>query len=78
MDKSDFQLASREESDGRVVYELLIPALGITRRYARDISSGHVEITGNEKKIIVRGYDMTSIIGKRAREWIAAMEEGRL
>ncbi|HMX62999.1 MAG TPA: hypothetical protein PKD58_08010 [Candidatus Sumerlaeota bacterium] len=77
MDRSDFELINRDEQpDGAIVYTLLIPALNITRQYRRDAATDYIEVIGEEKKIIVRGYDMSSIIGKRAREWIKAWETG--
>ncbi|MEO8376558.1 MAG: hypothetical protein ABI579_02720 [Candidatus Sumerlaeota bacterium] len=78
MDRSDFELVSREDqADGGVVYTLLIPALNITRQYRHDKTADYIEMIGDEKNIIMRGYDMTSIIGKRAREWIKALEENK-
>lgn len=69
MHENDFELLSRQElPDGRVELEIAIKAAGLTRVYLCDPQTGSVSLEG--EPLLVGGYDMTSIIGKRVREWI--------
>ena len=71
MHDNDFELVKRDpRPDGSTVYTVRIKALNIEREYLHDPARDHIEITGTERRILVGTHDMTSITGKRVREWL--------
>lgn len=70
MHEADFELLSRvERPDGLVELSIRIQAAGLTRRYLLDPATGNLRL--DDAPLRVGGHDMTSIIGKRVREWLA-------
>lgn len=71
MHDDDFELVTTGNGPGATrLYTVRIKALGIERVYLHDPANDYIHITGPETKILVNGHDMTSIIGKRVREWL--------
>lgn len=73
MNPSDIELVAEEPGPGGdVVYTIRVPATGQQRRYRRDAATGNLQLI--DDPWIVGGHDMTSIIGVRVRDWLAARE----
>ncbi len=71
MNPADIELLHEEpEPTGDIVYTIRVPAAGQQRRYRRDAATGNLQLI--DGPWIVGGHDMTSIIGKRVRDWLAA------
>lgn len=67
MHDHDFELLDRREADGAVEFTVRIRAANLERTYRQEIATGTIRLAG--PPLMVGGYDMTSIIGKRVREW---------
>lgn len=71
MHDHDFELISREQQDdGSEVFHVRIKAANAERFYKYHPEEDSFQITGEQRTIVVAGHDMTSIIGKRVREWL--------
>ncbi len=71
MHAGDFELVSKQsDGDGNDVYRVRIVAAGIEREYTHHADQDSFQISGAERTIKIGGHDMTSIIGKRVREWL--------
>ncbi len=73
MHDSDFQLTEKEEfEDGRIRFCVQIKAMGLERLYEYDPRHDSIQLI--DDPLIVGGHDMTSITGKRVREWLRSTE----
>jgi hypothetical protein len=71
MHDHDLDILERTElPDGVIVFRVLIKPLGLEREYRFFPATGNYQISGEERTIKVSGHDMTSIIGKRVREFL--------
>ncbi len=71
MHASDFELLSGEDGpEGKRVFKVRIAAAGLVRRYEYDPAQDSIQLAPAEGPLLVAGHDMTSIIGKRVREWL--------
>ncbi|CAN5254208.1 hypothetical protein BH09SUM1_BH09SUM1_18490 [soil metagenome] len=80
MHEHDFTLLEkREESNGDALFRVKINALNLSRDYHYSKEHDSINIAGEERTILVGGHDMTSIIGKRVREFLrsSALPESR-
>ncbi len=76
MHGADFVLVSREEVDGaKLRLTVRIVAAAMERPYLYDPATDSVQLVG--PPLLVGGHDMTSIIGKRVREWLRSEVLGR-
>ncbi|MBI1290699.1 hypothetical protein GC173_05590 [bacterium] len=77
MHDQDLEIVSATElPDGVVRYRVLIRPLSIEREYHFFPATGNYQIAGEERTIKVSGHDMTSIIGKRVREFLESRRNG--
>ena len=68
MHDHDFELLDRRDVEGGFQeFTVRVKAAQLERTYRYDPATGSVQLQGPPLK--VGGYDMTSIIGKRVREW---------
>ncbi len=80
MHSHDFELLSEESGPaGTRVFEVRISAAGLVRRYEYDPVGDNIQLAGDKEPLLVGGHDMTSIIGKRVREWLRTevLDSGR-
>lgn len=76
MHDHDFELLNEEPlGEHQTVFFVLIKAAGLSRRYLYDSQSDSLQLA--DQPIIVGGHDMTSIIGKRVREWLRSTRLAR-
>ena len=69
MHDHDFAVLEKaEKDDGTVDFIVDIKAMQLSRRYRYDPATDSVQL--RDKPILVAGHDMTSITGKRVREWL--------
>lgn len=69
MHEHDFELLEeRTEADGTRRFHVRIKAAGLDRWYIHLSDSDTIRLDGDP--LLVGGHDMTSIIGKRVREWL--------
>jgi hypothetical protein len=77
MHDADFALLDQTPTaDGRIRYRVRIHAMGIERTWEFDPRSATYTLleTNGERLIKVGGYDMTSITGKRVREFLSSRQ----
>jgi hypothetical protein len=76
MHDQDFELLSEEpRPDGKIELRVHIKAMNLSRRYVYDPSNNSLSL--EDEPILVSDHDMTSITGKRVREWLRSIREGR-
>ena len=69
MHDHDFTLVSKENlPTGKVRFTVRIEAMDLERRYEYDPEQRSIAL--RDDPILVAGHDMTSITGKRVREWL--------
>jgi hypothetical protein len=63
-------------SDGITGYRVRLRPLGVEREYHFHAATQRYVIAGAERTIRVGGHDMTSILGKRVREFLESRRTG--
>ncbi len=74
MHDHDFEIIEQEELEtGKLRLFIHVKAADLKRHYLYDPDTGQMKL--DDEPLLVGGHDMTSIIGKKIREWVASLEE---
>lgn len=69
MHENEFEIVSKESHEsGKIMAVVRIRAADLDRKYLIDPQSREIQL--QDDPIVIAGHDMTSIIGKRIREWL--------